>query len=47
MYFVLGSIVICFSGFFGYVAKQINVGTEKHKSLTAREPQSSPRRSVS
>jgi hypothetical protein len=46
MYFVLGSIVIVFASFFGYVAKQIAVGKEKPQSASAEEPGAVMRRSV-
>ena len=46
MYFVLGSIVIVFTSFFGYVAKQIAVGKEKPQSASAGESGAVLRRSV-
>jgi|GEM_PF-4556121 len=47
MYFVLGSIVIVFASFFGYVARQVFAGVEKPESTAEEEPQSLMRRSVS
>lgn len=46
MFFVLGSIVIFFAMFFGYVAKLVLAGVEKPESTAAEEPQSVVRRSV-
>jgi len=46
MYFVLGSIVIFFASFFGYIAKQIQTGAAKAKSVITEEPQAEIGRSI-
>lgn len=44
MIFVLGSVVFFFAVFFGFIAKQIQGGTEKHESVASDKPSQMVRR---
>jgi hypothetical protein len=47
MYFVLGSIVIVYASFFGYIAKKVLAGAENTESATAEETEAVMQRSLS